>query len=426
MNAVVVDSSVVSLNVSSTFLTRAGFTVHRFGSAAEAFSQLPTLPLVSIVCVSLVTEDWSGLDFCRRLRVLALYRAVPVLLLTSSEASSIREEAMDAGITDVFYKADLAPFQRFLADFNRYGAELHGRVLYVEDSLTAANVFRDWLAPFPVQIDHFESAEEALVAFDQVQYDIVVSDYLLKGKQSGLGLTQVLRSEKKSPIPILILSALENPSRKLEIFRSGASDFVPKPATREELLARMGNLLTSKRLWDEVLEQKQILSDLALKDQLTQLYNRHSLVSMAPQVISEARRHGYPLSLIVLDLDHFKQVNDNYGHQAGDSVLIQVASVLRNSLREGDYTARFGGEEFVMILPHCDLKGARQRAEGLRSLVEGLNPNGIGVTISLGISSLGQGVAWGFEQLFSAGDTALYRAKSEGRNRVVACEQPEN
>ena len=170
----------------------------------------------------------------------------------------------------------------------------------------------------------------------------------------------------------------------------------------------------------DIEKQGKKLYELAMKDQLTKLYNRHYLLEIADKTIKGAERFNKPLSVIVLDIDHFKQLNDTHGHQVGDQVLASVAEFLMNAMRSSDVAARFGGEEFVLLLSHCDLTEAKAKAEDLREKIQQLQPRGLHVTASFGVSALEliSGEA-SFNALFKLADSAVYQAKREGRNRVI-------
>ena len=154
-----------------------------------------------------------------------------------------------------------------------------------------------------------------------------------------------------------------------------------------------------------------------MTDQLTGLYNRHSLFDIGPKYISDAKRHDFSVSLLVFDLDHFKNVNDTYGHGVGDVVLKAVGQVLNDNCRIEDTVARFGGEEFVMLLSHCDIDLAFTKAESIRIAIEKAKPNDLTITASIGVAALG--LDDDFESLFDKADKAVYEAKDTGRNKVV-------
>jgi two-component system cell cycle response regulator len=191
------------------------------------------------------------------------------------------------------------------------------------------------------------------------------------------------------------------------------------PVQEEELMARAKNLIVNKQLLDKVKLQGKHLEKLAMTDQLTSLYNRHFLADVAPRKISEACRHGFAISLIVIDVDYFKLVNDTHGHARGDIVLVEIAKILKNACRKEDIIARVGGEEFVIILSHCGGKDAEIKSGVLCKEIESLNPGNIPVTASFGVAGLAVGKQCDFDELFTVADDAVYKAKAQGRNCVI-------
>jgi len=157
---------------------------------------------------------------------------------------------------------------------------------------------------------------------------------------------------------------------------------------------------------------------MAMHDQLTGLFNRHYLQDMASRKISSAIRHQRPLSLLMMDIDHFKMVNDTHGHPAGDAVLQQVAKLLQEQIRDEDIIIRYGGEEFVILLDQCDVIEAEYKAQHLRKIVETLNPNKIFVSVSIGVAQLNSSDK-NCSELLKRADLAVYQAKERGRNCVV-------
>lgn len=191
----------------------------------------------------------------------------------------------------------------------------------------------------------------------------------------------------------------------------------------DKVHARVGNLVMNKQLLERVEEQRRHLYELAITDQLTGLYNRNSLSEFAEAKIAEANRHDFPLSVVVIDIDHFKQINDRYGHLVGDEVLAAAGEVLQRNVRSEDVAVRFGGEELLLLLTHCTALDARTQAERLRREVAALECGpGVPITASLGIASRPAGQTVDFEALVRAADGAVYEAKAQGRNRVVTAE----
>ncbi|HET9680256.1 MAG TPA: GGDEF domain-containing protein, partial [Gammaproteobacteria bacterium] len=189
---------------------------------------------------------------------------------------------------------------------------------------------------------------------------------------------------------------------------------------QEEVVARVTNLITNKQLFDQVQAQQKHLYELAMTDQLTGLFNRNSLAEFASKYFSQAARHDFPLSVIIMDIDHFKQINDKHGHLSGDTVLEHIGSLLKSNCREEDFAARYGGEEFLLILTHCTLDCARDKADELRRDLEKLEPAGIPVTGSFGITARPANRKISLDDLLRAADTAVYEAKRQGRNQVVS------
>ncbi|MBI5461622.1 MAG: diguanylate cyclase [Gammaproteobacteria bacterium] len=396
---------------------------------ADGWSALRALQQGSydMLCLGLHLPDMNGLDVCRQLRAEAATALLPIVLLTSDDKETTLKESLEAGITEVLRKSNFAELSRaFRQLLGGMRMQVKGRVLYVEDSQMASTVTLHLLEKMGLLIDHFISADVAWDQFQTQDYDLVITDILVEGTLSGVGLLRQIRGleDERNRIPVLAISGLDDTARRIEILRQGANDYIAKPVVEEELRARVTNLITAKQLFDTVREQQRKLEEFAVTDQLTGLYNRHFLYEAAQQAVANASRHRYPLSLLLLDLDHFKLINDRHGHDVGDKVLCEVGALLRKSCRDGDVAARFGGEEFVLLLVQCPLADARIKAERLCAEVDAASPAGHKVTASIGVASLPLGQQANFEQLFKQADLAVYAAKRSGRNRVVLADPP--
>jgi len=211
-------------------------------------------------------------------------------------------------------------------------------------------------------------------------------------------------------IPVIFITGKNAIEDEVYGFELGAIDYITKPFQPIIVEARVKTHVTIKR-------QSDTLERMALRDHLTDLYNRHYLMDIAPKKIANAQRHKNPLSLVVLDIDHFKNINDQYGHDFGDEVLIGFSRLLEEFCRKEDVVARFGGEEFVLIIDHCDAASCVAKMKRLCADIEKLKPNGITVTSSFGVTSL-QEKDTGFDELFNRADSAVYTAKADGRNCV--------
>ncbi|MDQ2070862.1 diguanylate cyclase [Natronospira bacteriovora] len=422
MNILVVDHSKVFRALWHRLVLQAGHEPIMVATGEEGMEVLAKRR-VDLVCVSLTLPDTDGIEFCRQARKTRRGRHVPLILLTSTEDKQARMEAFEAGATDIHPKTDIEELfnqaARFIEEDER---RISGRVLYVEDSSVVAHVMLRILERLGLEVDHFTSATEAYEAFGQHAYDLVVSDILVEGEMSGMGLVSRIREKfpDKARVPILAVSGMDDITRRMELFRLGVNDFISKPVVEEEVIARVSNLISNKQLFDQVRAQRRHLYELAMIDQLTGLYNRNSLAEFGNKAFAESNRHDFPLSLILIDVDHFKQINDTHGHLTGDEVLAAVGEMLKQNCRKEDFAVRFGGEELMLILPHCSLEDAIERAEGLRREIHELKPSGIELTASFGVTSRPLGVETAMEELFRVADKAVYQAKDAGRNRVVA------
>jgi len=242
----------------------------------------------------------------------------------------------------------------------------------------------------------------------------------------GLRLCSQARSlERTRQLPILAISDADNNARLLRGLEIGVNDYLLRPVDKNELLARARTQIRRRRYTDHLRDNVQNSIEMAITDALTGLHNRRYMESHLATLAEQASSRGKPLALMILDIDYFKAINDSYGHDAGDDVLGEFAVRIRKSIRGIDLACRYGGEEFIIVMPETDLHVASLVAERLRRSIAGesfsINKGAkrIEVTISIGLTSLerkGEAVA----DVLKRADTALYRAKHDGRNRVVS------
>ena len=244
------------------------------------------------------------------------------------------------------------------------------------------------------------------------QPDLILLDVVMPEMDGFEVCKQLKDQEKTTHIPIIFVTG-KNMDEDEELgLEMGAVDYITKPLRPAIVAARVKMHMTIKHQHDR-------LAYMAMRDQLTGLYNRHYLIDLAQKKICAAKRHHHPLSLIMMDVDHFKLVNDTYGHPVGDEVLKSVAQLMTASNRSEDVVARFGGEEFVILLDMCDLSAAKSKAENLRQSLEDLHPSGLSVTASFGVAELDDADV-NFEAFIRHADEAAYRAKEGGRNCVMS------
>lgn len=422
MNALIIDSSQSYRQLLSKLFDSYEITSVVVGTIEDARPALEQHHF-DMICIAMKLADGDGLGFCRHIRQQDSCKHTPIFMLTSSNESETNQLALSAGVTELFKKQDFSRFQLYLESLiERLSGQPSnsGHILYIEDSASIALLVSATLEKHGYHVDHYLTAELGIDAFNTNYYDLVLTDVVLTDL-SGLAVVRYVResasSEKKS-VPIIAISSFNDNARKLELFSAGINDYVAKPVMNEELLARIGNLIKSRQLLNSLNKKQEQLERLALTDQLTSLYNRHYLMDIVPKRIKQAQRQNYPLCLLVIDIDLFKNINDDHGHFVGDQVLQAVAKQLASGIRWEDIAARFGGEEFVILLDHCGHEDGVSIANNLRKSIEQLKPAGLLVTASFGVTTL-ESEDLDFSTLFSRADKAVYEAKESGRNCVV-------
>ena len=304
-----------------------------------------------------------------------------------------------------------------------------GRILIVDDNALIRSEIKAVLMK-DGSFSHFMEAADGLTAFKTIMEtppDLVLCDLVMPGFD-GLKFLGLKASRKElEQIPVIILTAEDDLDRKAEILERGAQDYVTKPFHEKELLARVRIHTKLKLLQDELREKNVLLETLSVTDVLTGLANRRRLMTRLEEEVARARRYKTPLSVVMIDIDHFKHVNDVHGHAMGDEVLRNIGAMLKAGVRTTDLAARYGGEELTLVLPHTDIPAAVQVAENLRERFAELEHRLDGVTVkktvSMGVAARdGQGDMPSAEDLLKYADEALYCAKQNGRNRVEAAD----
>jgi diguanylate cyclase (GGDEF)-like protein len=286
------------------------------------------------------------------------------------------------------------------------------RVLLIENSPTDRAALRGWLSAERIEVHEAADIINGLAYCSRVQPNLVLVQMRLP-TWDGYEVIRRLKDDPKTlSIPVIFLAASATTSEKARGIDMGAVDFIPKPFDPVELLARVHSALRTKAYLD-------LLEHRAHIDGLTELSNRHALQHRLPQEWNDCLRRGTPLAVLVVDLDHFKRINDRHGHAVGDEVLRQTAATLRRTSRGADFIARYGGEEFVVLIPDCDAAGAVARAEAIREAVAALavtfRTTTLTLTASIGVALASPSQATPVEA-FDQADQALYRAKGAGRN----------
>jgi diguanylate cyclase (GGDEF)-like protein len=300
-------------------------------------------------------------------------------------------------------------------------ASLRGaRILIIDDDPLQCKHFSRVVEDWAALAFTATSLSEALRLYRSVNPDLVMLDVLMP-HVDGYKLSQIFKREGRF-VPIILLTALEDLESKRRGLAAGADEFLTKPVNALELQIRVSSMLRIKRLADELATANARLHALATIDALTQLPNRRVLSERLAFEFARAKRYRHPLACLMLDVDHFKKVNDTFGHPVGDRVLVEVGATLMETVRTTDMAGRYGGEEFMVILPETRSADARIVGERLRRAVAGRSQTSAGlpeVTISIGVAAAEHEGLVTVEELLRQADQALYKAKDGGRNQVV-------
>jgi len=405
-----------------------------------------------IVLLDVMMPGMNGFEVCRRLKSTPSTAHIPVVIVTALDQPRDRLQGLDAGADDFLTKPldDAALFARVrslsrlktMTDELRSRAiasarlgiadplvaaaaetGLNGRILLVEDRATVVERMQAVLSAFH-HVEVEGDAQQALLRAGEGDFDSVIVSLNLQG-QDGLRLCSQLRSLPTTRnIPVLLMGEVDDRPRILRGLEIGAHDFLMRPIDRNELLARVRTQVRRKRFTERLRESVQSSMEMAVMDQLTGLHNRRFMDNRLAAMFDESALRARSLSILVLDVDHFKAVNDSWGHDAGDEVLREFADRVRACTRGIDLVARMGGEEIVVVLPDTGRDAASHVAERIREKVESQPfaiQNGIRnikVTVSVGVAHRRAGDASSADMMKRA-DDALYQAKASGRNRVI-------
>lgn len=441
MKILIVDPSLSYRELVKGILSTEDVRVVEAKNGEEALAYLKT-ETPNAISVAYELGDMDSFKFLNRLKLNSVLNNIPKFLLTSNASQEFKREAYDAGFTEIFLKSDLQTLKRALRSLMLYATtNISARVLYIEDTQSTADYTMHIMKSVGWRVDHVKSGEAAAELLDKYknQFDLVVTDLVLEGRISGIGLINLIRqgSEEIRNIPILAVSGWNDLLRQVYVLKHGAGDFIAKPFHETDFLARAINLILNKKQLDESRAEQKALYEKANLDAGTGLNNRHFLEEFGRKAVRKAIENNEGVSLIILDVDNFKTINDTRGHAAGDAVLKQVATVIRGTCHSNDLVIRYGGDEIIILMLGYQHDEVLIRAEVLRGEIASLRPEGMDVTVSIGVASYDKKVALqlvellqnidrmtsddvvlDYETLFKAADHSLYRAKEAGRNMV--------
>jgi two-component system, cell cycle response regulator len=428
------------------------FDVVTAASGAEALA-ICERAQCDIVLLDVMMPEMDGFEVCRRLKSGPKTHHIPVVMVTALDQPSDRVRGLEAGADDFLTKpvSDIAlvarvrsltrlklvtdelrmraatskeigiqdPLRASLADSGR-----NGRILIIDNRRASYERIAKVLAG-EHKVDIEVDPQEALFHAAEGDYDLLIVSLALENFDALRLCSQVRSLERTRNVPILVVVEVEDNARLLRGLEIGVNDYLMRPIDANELLARVRTQIRKRRYGARLRDNVQMSMELAVTDPLTGLYNRRYMESHVTSLVEQALARGKPLALLVLDIDYFKAVNDAHGHDAGDDVLREFATRLKKAIRGIDLACRYGGEEFVVVMPETDMAIAAIVAERIRRRIAGepfsidSGAAALDVTISVGIAAL-SGVSDTPAAIIKRADQALYRAKRDGRNRVVA------
>jgi two-component system, cell cycle response regulator len=405
-----------------------------------------------LVLLDAMMPDMDGFEVCRRLKSNPATHHIPVVMVTALDQPSDRVRGLEAGADDFLTKPipDLALIARVrsLARLKMAADELRmravtsrdigiesperdavadngrgGRILIVDDRPASHERVAAVLGKeHGVEIE--ADPNEALFRAAEGNYDLLIISLGLQNFDALRLCSQVRSLDRTRNIPILAIAEPDNDARMMRGLEIGVNDYLMRPIDKNELLARARTQVRRRRYTERLRDNVQMSIEMAITDALTGLFNRRYMESHLGTLIEQAIARGKPLTALVLDIDYFKSINDTHGHDAGDDVLREFALRIKRSIRGIDLACRYGGEEFVVVMPETDMAVAAMVAERLRRRIAAdpfaiqQGARTVPVTISIGIAAL-RGKDDNAAALVKRADQALYRAKRDGRNRVV-------
>ena len=414
--------------------------------------RLAEAEMPDVILLDVMMPQMDGFEVCRRLKANPRTADLPVVMVTALSDTTSRLAGLEAGADDFLTKPvnDIALFARVrslvrlkrmteewrLRDkiVGQFGSRDAGtqpsdsapaRILLLEEDDFAAARMAEALAPIAADLVRAGTCAAAHDLLDE-DTELFIMSLTAPDSDTLRLLSQCRATETYRQLPILLIADAGDLPRLAKGLDLGANDYLVRPLDKSELVARSGSQIRRKRMHERLRENQQRSLSLALTDELTGLYNRRFVLAHLGELVERTYEGSSRTAVLLFDIDHFKHVNDTWGHAAGDDVLREIALRTMDSLRSSDLVARFGGEEFLVVMPETNLAVATAVAERLRQRVakEPFRPRStdgqpVPLTISVGVTSTEESRD-DVDSLLKRADDALYAAKKGGRNRVIA------
>jgi two-component system cell cycle response regulator len=449
----VVDDVLPNVKLLAAKLTREYFDVITAFNGPEALERIKK-EAPDIILLDVMMPGMDGFEVCARIRSDPATMHIPIVMITALSDAADRVRGLEAGADDFLTKPvnDIALFARVRSLVRlkmmmdewrlrestsgqlgildqtltvRNETAAHARVLVVEDSPIDLEKIAETLRRDTDSVVAADTSAKAMDLGLSEDFELIVVSLTLL-HEDGLRLCSQLRShERTRQAPILLIADEGDLSRVAKGLELGANDYLLKPIDRNELLARVRTQVRRKRYHEKLRHNYEQSLSMALTDSLTGVFNRRYVSAHLPRLLERSWESQKPVAILMFDIDHFKTVNDTYGHGVGDEVLREVASRTNRNLRNFDLVARYGGEEFIVVMPDTDRDAAFAVAERLRRRVGeetfpvSASVGEITVTVSIGVAVV-DGVGDTADAILKRADDALYQAKRSGRNRTVA------
>lgn len=448
----VVDDLLPNIKLLEAKLKNEFYRVSTAQSGQEALDKIQKEP-PDVILLDVMMPDMDGFTTCKKIKANPISSDIPVVMVTALSDVEDRVHGLNAGADDFLTKPinDLALFARIrslvrlknmtdeLRLRDQTGEQISGitssanaelnningsKILLIDDDVSQAQQIKIKLQETGGEVSIISDPAEAVESTERIDYDLIMVSTQLT-TDDGLHLCTHFRSQDHTRnIPLLIIIEENDTDLLVKGLDMGINDYLITPIDSNEVIARVKIQIRRKKYQDALFAKGKQSLDMAVKDGLTNIFNRRYFDIHMGKMLENAIGTGKPISLMLLDIDHFKHVNDTYGHQSGDEILKQLAVTVTRSIRPTDLFARYGGEEFVVVMPDTSIKNAAIVAERIRRAVDTENfyipvePGTLNKTLSIGVTASEEGDT--VKSILERADKALYHVKHTGRNRVAA------